>query len=358
MKFVIRAGGIGSRLWPFSRADRPKQFHAMTGARTMLQEAVDRLAPVAAPEDIYVSTGRAMVELVRSQLPDLPAANLIVEPALRNTGPAVGLECALLEARHPGCVIASLGSDHFIGKPDEFCRLVTVAERAALAHSEFLFTLGVKATRVETGYGHIRMGEILWTVDGVDVREVEAFTEKPVLERAQEYTASGRYLWNSNLFVWKAATMLELFAQFEPEMHETLRRIVQADPGDVEAVIEVEYPTLQEIAIDNAIIERAASVATIEADIDWGDIGSWAALTDVIPADGEGNLFAGDVLAIDSRRVTAYGGKEKIIALVGVDDLVVVDTPDALLVCRKDQAQRVKEVLERLRADPDWRNYT
>ena len=324
----------------------------------MLQDAVDRLASVAAPEDIYVSTGTPMVDLVREQLPELPADNLIVEPALRNTGPAVGLECALLEARHPGCTIASLGSDHFIGKPQEFCRLLKASQRAAQEHPEFLFTLGVKPTRVETGYGHIAMGKGLWTVDGVSVREVEEFTEKPDLQRAQEYTASGRYLWNSNLFVWKAATVLELFARFEPEMHEGLRRIQQAAGADLARVVGVEYPQLKKIAVDNAIIERADHVATIESDIDWGDIGSWAALTDVMEADADGNLFSGDVLSIDSRGNTAYGEKEKLIALVGVEDLVVVNTPDALLVCRKDQAQRVKEILERLNRDEARRRYT
>ena len=324
----------------------------------MLQDAVDRLAPIAAPEDVYVSTGRPMVDLVREQLPELPPDNLIVEPALRNTGPAVGLECALLEARHPGCVIASLGSDHFIGKPEEFCRLLKASQRAATEHPEFLFTLGVTPTRVETGYGHIRMGETLWTVDGVTVRKVEEFTEKPELELAREYTASGRYLWNSNLFVWKAATVIELFARFEPEMHDILRRIQAAVPPDLAEVVDREYPQLKKIAIDNAIIERADQVATIEAAIDWGDIGSWAALTDVMAADGEGNLFSGDVLSIDSSGTTAYGEGDKLIALVGVEDLVVVDTPDALLVCRKDQAQRVKEILERLNSDSASRRYT
>ena len=357
MKYVIRAGGIGTRLWPFSRSDRPKQFHAMAGERTMLQDALERLAPIAAPEDVYVSTGKPMVELVREQLPQLPAENLIVEPALRNTGPAVGLECALLEARHPGCVVASLGSDHFIGRPDQFRRLLVAAEQAAEEHPEFLFTLGVKPTRVETGYGHICMGKKLWNVEGVGVHEVEEFTEKPDLERAKEYTASGRYLWNSNLFVWKAGTVLDLFSRFEPEMYETLVRIQRAD-GDATALVEEEYPKLKQIAIDNAIIERADHVATIEADIDWGDIGSWAALTDVIATDADGNLFSGDLLSIDSSNVTAYGFKGKLIALVGVDDLVVVDTPDAMLVCRKDQAQRVKEILERLNDDETLHRFT
>ena len=359
MKFVIRAGGIGTRLWPYSRTHRPKQFHAMAGESTMIQEAVERLAPLAGPEDIYVSTGAAMADLVLEQLPDLPRANLIVEPVLRNTGPAVGLECALLEARFPGCTIASLGSDHYIGKPGEFCRLLRATGTAVEEHPDHLFTLGVKPTRAETGYGYICKGEVLWTVAGIPIYAVQQFTEKPDEERARFYTANGNYLWNSNLFVWKAATVLDLFARFEPEMHASLMRIKAAVGTPEEAaVVAREYADLQAIAVDNAIIERAPQVATVEADIDWGDIGSWAALTDVLAADSRGNLFSGEVMGLDVERVTAYGGQKKLIALIGIEDLVVVDTPDALLVCHKSQAQRVKEILERLQAEEKYRGYT
>ncbi|MDP6698338.1 MAG: sugar phosphate nucleotidyltransferase [Candidatus Latescibacteria bacterium] len=358
MKFVIRAGGIGTRLWPYSRQRKPKQFHAMAGEQTMLQDAVGRIGSIAAADDVHVSTGAQMADLVREQLPALSAAQLIVEPALRNTGPAVGLECALLEARYPGCVIASLGSDHYIGKAGEFCRLLQVAEAAITAHPDYLFTLGVKPTRAETGYGYIQRGVVLAEFAGEPVYGVEAFKEKPDASTAARYVASGEYLWNSNMFAWKAATVLELFARFEPALHEGLERIMAAVGSAEEgAVIAREYPRLKEIAVDNAIIERAEKVATIEADIDWGDIGSWAALTDVLPADSAGNLFAGEVVAIDAANSTVYARKDRLVALIGVEDLVVVDTEDALLVCKKGEAQRVKDVLERLQEDK-YRKYT
>ena len=360
-KYVIRAGGVGTRLWPYSRQSHPKQFHAMAGDRTMLQEAVERLEPVARPEDIYVSTGRGMEDLVRQQVPDLPEDQLIIEPALRNTGPAVGLECALLEARYPGCTIASLGSDHYIGRPDEFVALLEAAVAATDQHPEYLYAIAVVPTRPETGYGYIHKGERLCEAGGRTVYQAAEFTEKPDEARARQWVASGEYLWNTNMFVWRARTVLDLFARLEPEMHEVLERIGEAagsEGADWRRAVAAEYGDLKAVAVDNAIIEPAPHVATLEGDLNWGDIGSWAALTDVLDTDEQGKLVRGEVLTIDSERVIAYGGHDKVVALVGVEDLVVVDTPDALLVCRRDQAQRVREVLERLRGDDRLKRYT
>jgi len=363
VKYVIRAGGVGTRLWPYSRQSKPKQFHAMAGDRTMLQEAVDRLAPVVGIEDIYVSTGRGMEELVRQQVPDLPADQLIVEPALRNTGPAVGLECALLEARFPGCTVASLGSDHYIGRPDEFLDMLRAATLAADEYPEYLYTIAVKPTRPETGYGYIHKGDALCEAGGRTVHVATEFTEKPDEARAREWVDSGEYLWNTNMFLWRARTVLDLFARFEPEMYTVLERIGAAagaatGDGDWRQVVEAEYGGLKAVAVDNAIIEPAPCVATVEGDLNWGDIGSWAALTDVLETDGAGNLLHGEVVSIDASRVIAYGGRDKVVALVGVEDLVVVDTEDALLVCRRDQAQRVRDVLEKLRGDGRLQRYT
>lgn len=350
MKFVIRAGGFGTRLWPFSRTTRPKQFHSMVGKRTMLQEAVHRIRPLVCVRDLLVSTGNELVALVREQLPELPEIGLIVEPALRNTGPAVGLECVLLESRYPGCTVASLGSDHHIGKPEEFCRLLRAAGEAAEEDPDTLFLLGVKPTRVETGYGYIQKGGLARRVNGVPVYDVARFREKPDEPTAEGYVECGDYLWNSNMFVWKARTVLALLEQFEPDLHRILMRIQAAvGTGEERTTIEREYPRMKEVAIDNAIIERAPRVAALEADIDWSDIGSWGALSDILPVDAEGNLISGDVLNLDSRDVTAYGVEGKLIALVDVEGLVVVDTPDALLICRRDRAQRVRDVVEALR---------
>ncbi len=349
MKFVIRAGGIGTRLWPLSRKNRPKQFHALTGNRTMLQEAVHRLGSLAKIDDLYVSTGVKLLHSVREQLPDLSAENAILEPALRNTGPAVGLECALLEARFPGCTIASLGSDHHIGKPEEFCRLLKVAEDALENRAETLFVLGVKPTRADTGFGYIQKGDVIARINDEPIYAVESFTEKPDATTAKTYLESDQYLWNSNMFVWKARTMLDLFAKFEPEMYALLEQIGTATKVGREADVIAElYPQMKNIAIDHAIIERASDIATIEADIDWSDIGAWGALTDVLPVDENGNLLRGNVLSLNAKNTTVYGSKDKIIALVDIENLIVVDTGDALLILPRDGSQRVKDVVEAL----------
>ena len=349
MKFVIRAGGIGTRLWPLSRKSKPKQFHALTGERTMLQEAVNRLNSLAKMDDLYVSTGAELVDSVREQLPDLSVKNVILEPALRNTGPAVGLECALLEARFPGCTIASLGSDHHIGKPEEFCRLLKVAEDALEDRAETLFVLGVKPTRADTGFGYIQKGDVIAKINNEPVYAVASFKEKPDAENAKTYLESGQYLWNSNMFVWKARTMLDLFAKFEPEIYVLLEQIGTAAKEGREAdVIDEVYPQMKNIAIDHAIIERASDIATLQADIEWSDIGAWGALTDVLPADGNGNVLHGNVLSLNAKNTTVYGSKDKVIALVDVENLIVVDTGDALLILPRDRSQRVKDVVAAL----------
>lgn len=358
LKVVIRAGGIGTRLWPLSRKGRPKQFQALAGRGTMLQETFSRIAPVVGPEDVWVSTGPEMAGLVREQLPILPEDHLIVEPALRNTGPAVALECALLEARWPGCTVASLGSDHYVGRPDDFRRLLSAAAQAAEEYPQYLYLIGVRPTRPETGYGYVGKGGELCRVGEETVWRVTEFTEKPDLERARRYTESGRYLWNANMFVWKARTVLDLFARHAPEIHRRLQPIAEAAAsGDWQAAVEREYPAMPSIAVDHAIIEPAAHVAALEGDLNWGDVGSWAALADVLEADEEGHLLSGRVVAVDGRNLIVRGAAEKLIALVGVEDLVVVDTEDALLVCRRDQAQRVREIVDRLGGDPDLERY-
>lgn len=358
MKFVIRAGGIGTRLWPYSRKRQPKQFHAFEGGTTMLQSAFHRVDAIASPDDRYVSTGADHGDLVRAQLPGLDAAHLIVEPALRNTGPAVGLECVLLEHHAPGCVIASLGSDHHIGKPEEFCRLLSAAEKALESYPDTLILVGVKPWCAETGYGYIQKGAVIHEANDVPIYEVGGFKEKPDADTAQAYFSSGDFLWNSNMFVWRADTVLRLFEKFEPDIYKGLMEIKAAlGTPAASSVVQSVYPTLKEIAIDNAILEQADKVAVIEADIDWSDIGSWGAMSDVLPTDDQKNLLNGKVVAIDTKETTVYGQADKLIALVGVENLAVIQTEDAILICPRDQTQRVRDIVSQLSEDDDLKDY-
>lgn len=358
MKFVIRAGGIGTRLWPYSRKKQPKQFHAFEGERTMIQEAFHRVDTIASDADRYVSTGSDHSGLVREQLPQLIEDHLIVEPALRNTGPAVGLECVLLEHHAPGCIIASLGSDHHIGRPEVFCKGLEAAEQALVSYPDLLILVGVKPWCAETGYGYIQKGSVVHEANGEPIYEVSAFTEKPDAKTAQSYFESGEFLWNSNMFVWRADTVLRLFEKFEPEIFDGLMKIKNAlGTPDVDKVLKEVYPTLKEIAVDNAILERANKVAVLEADIEWSDIGSWGAMSDVLPTDAANNLLNGNVIQIDTKDTTVYGQTKKLIALVGVENLAVIETEDAILICPRDQTQRVRDVVGKLSADEKLQDY-
>ena len=337
---------------------RQKQLHAFEGDRTMMLEAFHRVDSIANAEDRYVSTGAAHGDLARSQLPDLADDHLIIEPALRNTGPAVGLECVLLEHHTPGCTIASLGSDHHIGKPDEFWRLLQAAETALEAYPDSLILVGVKPWQAETGYGYIRKGDVFHTANDVPIYEVGEFKEKPDAETAQAWFESGEYLWNSNMFVWRADTVLRLFEKFEPEIYAGLMQIKDALGGpDARKVIEDVYPTLKEIPIDNAILEKADKVAVIEADIDWSDIGSWGAMSDVLPTDDAKNLVNGNVVHVDTKETTVYAQSGKLVTLVGVENLAVIETDDAILICPRNETQRVRDVVDRLKGDADLEGY-
>ena len=354
MKIVIRAGGVGSRLWPYSREDKPKQFHSFVGEGTLIQQTVERLKPIVEADDVFVSTHSRHTSLILEQLPELTLHQLIVEPDRRNTAAAVCLESAYIYHLDQDAVIASIGSDHYISQGDEFCRLLRAAEKAAQQLPDHLFTMGIKPTRVETGYGHIKKGDVITEIDGEEIYRVDQFTEKPPYPEAKEYTESGQYLWNANVFVWKASTILELFRRHEPEMYEALMGIGEKlGTAEGDKLLAAEYPKLKDIAVDYAIIEKAENVAVISADIGWEDVGSWAGLGEVLEGDDEGNITHGNVLTLDTKNTTIYGIRDKVIAAIGLDNVVIVDTGDALLVCDKSKAQEVREIVDRLSKDED-----
>lgn len=342
MHVVIMAGGSGTRLWPMSTRARPKQFQALVSEQSLLQETWQRVLPVA--EQIYVATTEPLVGHVAAQLPDLTHDQILIEPVGRNTGPAIGYAAAVLAQRDPDAIVATVHSDHVIGRPEAFAEALRLAGEIITAQPERLMTIGLRPTWGNPGFGYIKAAG-----EGA-VRAVERFEEKPSAEVAAAYFESGDYFWNAGYFVFRAETMLRRIEQYAPALHAGLRRIV-ADPDCLAA----EYAAFAPAPIDTLIFEpesRAGRVLVIPAELAWDDVGSWQALRDIRRAPGEANVTRGEVVTIDSEGCLVYAG-DRLVAVIGLDDLVVVDTPDALLIARADRAHEVQAVLARLgEADP------
>jgi len=362
MRIVIRAGGVGTRLWPWSRSDMPKQFLPMFDGKSCVQVAWKRFtgSGLAAPEDIYLSVGKAHQELVREQLPGLSPEHLIVEPSSRDTAPAIGLETIHVASESPQAVVASLGSDHFVGKPDVFVKALQVAERFLAEEPDYLLAVACEPGRIETNYGHIKKGAVLKVIEGMPVHVADEFTEKPDYRQAEHYTRSGQYLWNANFFVWSAGTLLRRLEEHEPEMHEGLMRIKAAIGGPgYRNVLEEVYPMLKKVAVDYAVLEpvsREGGLVVLPVAMEWSDIGSWGTITDAFPPDSAGNLFAGPVRAEDVRDTTVFikNPDRKVVALIGTEGLAVVDTPDVLLICPKEMSGRVKKIVQDMKRSDMW----
>ncbi len=364
MRIVIRAGGVGTRLWPWSRSDRPKQFLPLFKGKSSVQAAWERFAQcgLAAPDEMYLSVGKDSLDLALEQLPGVLPEQFIVEPALRDTAAAIGLETIWITRRGGEAIIASLGSDHYVGKPDEFIRAVSAAQKFVEHNPTYLVAIACEPTRVETNYGHLRKGEELGEYGGVQVYQVAEFTEKPDDRSARHYTESGDYLWNANFFVWASETLMKQFSEFEPEMYELFMELREAaqTPDFREAVHEA-YRRVKKIAIDYAVLEpaaRAGRMAVIPVAMEWSDIGSWATLTDAFPADEDGNLFLAPVLAEETTNTTVLmkNPDRRLVATIGLDGLVIVDTKDALLICPKDQCGKVRKLVEDMKASEEWRD--
>jgi len=364
MKIVIRAGGTGTRLWPWSTEKCPKQFLPMFEGRSCVQVAYHRFADagLAGPKDIYVSVGKSHARLARKQLPQLSQDHVIVEPAKMDTTAAIGLETVVVAGDDPNVVIASLGSDHYVGKPEVFVKALRAAEEFLAGNPEFLLAIACEPARVETGYGHVKKGAALAECRGVTVYQVEEFTEKPDRPTAERYTRSGQYLWNANFFVWTSGALMGQLRELQPEMHAGLMEI-QAARGTrrFRRVIERKYPTLKKIAIDYAVLEpasRKGRLATLPVAMDWSDIGSWATITDAFPPNAEGNLLVGPALVSGTRDTTIYvkNPSRRLVAAIGVEGLAIVETKNALLIVPRKRAGDVKHLVEELKKSDEFRD--
>jgi mannose-1-phosphate guanylyltransferase len=343
---LIMAGGRGERFWPKSRKSLPKQFLSLTDdGKTMIQLTVERILPLVKMEDIYISTNRDYKELVRQQLPEIPEENILCEPVGRNTAPCIGLGAVHMRKKYEDAVMYVLPSDHLIKYTSIFLSTLTDAGEVA-EQGENLVTLGITPDCPETGYGYIK-----FLPDQMLGRafEVDRFVEKPDLETAKEYVASEQYLWNSGMFIWKVSTILKNLETYLPETYQGLNRIADAvGTEEEELVLEKEFSAFQSESIDYGIMEKAKNIYILSGSFGWDDVGSWLAVGRIKKSNEFGNVINGNAVTVDTKNCIIQGGK-KLIATVGIEDIIVVDTEDALLICEKDSAGNIKKVLENLK---------
>ncbi len=344
---VIMAGGSGTRLWPVSRRSRSKQSLKLVGNRTMFQHAVDRLIPLYKPEQVFVVTREDQSALLASQVPELPPDNFIEEPVGRGTAPAIGLAAIHLQERDPKAVMAILTADHYIANPERFRHALEAA--FPLAREGYLVTLGIKPTTPSTAFGYIEQGPEAGTIRDFQIFRVNRFTEKPGTELAETMIASGKYSWNSGMFIWYASRILEEIKAQMPGLYTQLMDVKSAiGKADARNVLARVWNKVAEQTIDYGVMEHAKNVLVIPVDIGWTDVGSWASLAQLLPSDEDGNIFVGPCKEIDTHNTLVFGGK-RLVATIGLKDIVIVDSEDALLVCAKSREQEVREIVERLK---------
>lgn len=347
MYAVIMAGGRGVRFWPRSRESKPKHLLDIVSEKTIIRETVDRISPLIPPEKILIVTGRSHAgELIR-QLPEIPRENIIIEPVGRNTAPCIGLAALHIKRKAPDAVMLILPSDHQIADENGFCRILEAA--AAMAgRGDYLVTIGIRPTGPETGYGYIEQGSERAVVEGEKVYDVRSVHEKPDLAQAQTMLTQGGFLWNSGMFIWRVSTILDALKQWLPELYDGLLQVeaVLGTAREVTVVAQV-YQKALPISIDYGVMEKAQNTLVIPGDFGWSDVGSWDALWEVSPRDEQGNAVRGEAIAVDSRNCLVHS-PGKMVALVGVEDLIIVETGDALMVCKRGDSQDVRKVVDRL----------
>lgn len=353
---VIMCGGSGSRFWPKSRKTFPKQFLKTVGNRTMIQATVDRISRFIPFENIYMVTNSYYVETIKEQVPQISEGNIIIEPMIKETAACIGYSAVKLLKKDSEAVMIVLPSDHYI--EDEEVLIETLEQGLVIANKDnCLVTMGIKPTRPETAYGYIETGKSIEGNYDIPTYNVKRFTEKPNKEKAQEFIDKGTYLWNSGIFIWKARDLMKQYDKFLPEMYECLINMRDAiGTKDEGKIVELEYNKIDGISIDYGILEKVWNVYVIESNFKWDDIGSWTALERYLNIDENGNATKGKYSVLDTHNCILYGDK-RLIATVGIEDLVVVETDDVILVCRKDRDQDIKILLKALELDEEQGKY-
>jgi mannose-1-phosphate guanylyltransferase len=352
MYIVLMAGGAGTRFWPRSRQDNPKQLLKIIGKKTMLQDTYHRIKGITDDEKILIITGENLKQEIIRQLPEIPQKNIITEPFGKNTAPCIALASAVINKRENNKpnVMAVLPADHLITNVEAFQKTLQVAGKEAL-QSNTLITIGVKPLYPETGYGYIQRNSKQTEIDGQKLYPVKTFAEKPNFETARRFLSSGDFYWNAGIFVWSTQTILNEFESQMPELYDLLPNLQEKiDTNEMDKEIFKVYSATKSISIDYAVMEGAKNVSVIEADFDWSDVGSWEAVYNLSAKNKDKNVaYTDHTIEIDSRNNFFHSDNKKLIAAIDIEDLIVVETSDAILICKKDSSQRVKEVVDKLR---------
>jgi mannose-1-phosphate guanylyltransferase len=347
---MIMAGGGGTRFWPRSRQQRPKQFLALGGERTLLQQAMDRIEGLLPVDHTWVITGQAYQAETARQLPQLSSERIVGEPCGRDTAPCIGLGAALIALRDPAGLMLVTPADHVIEPVREFERAARVAAQMAEENPSALITFGIPPTFPSTGYGYIQRGPEVGQRQGVSVFRVQRFEEKPAADRAERFVASGDYLWNSGIFVWRVAAVLEELRRQQPQLHDAVRRIADAwdTPRRVE-VLRQEYEAIPKVSIDYAVMEHAREVHVVKAPYRWDDVGSWLALERMNPQDADHNTILANHCGLKTNHCIIVGDAGKLITTIGVENLVIVQDGDATLIADRRDEGTVKQLVDLLK---------
>ncbi|MDP2586719.1 MAG: sugar phosphate nucleotidyltransferase [Candidatus Komeilibacteria bacterium] len=344
MKILILAGGTGTRLWPVSRKRDPKQVQPFLGSQTLLKSTVNRMLHTFKKEDLFLSTNQSQLKLIKKDLGSLILKNhYLVEPEKRDTAAAIGFAVMSIAQKNPDATIATVWADHHLNNSSEYSRILRQAEKTVNKYPDHLVLIGLKPAYPETGYGYIKLNKIFDTLGKDKIYKVGGFKEKPDLKTAAKYLTSGHYLWNPGYFVFKPQTMLDLFKKYLPKHYGVLMEI-KNQPGQIKKY----FGRMEKISIDYGIMERAKKMLCLPASFDWVDVGHWRTIHDVLAKKPADNVLSGNNIVLDSSGNLIYNFSNKLVTAVGLRNMIVVQTDDALLVCPKDRAQDVKKIVEEL----------
>lgn len=349
---VIMAGGKGERFWPMSRSDMPKQFLSLTSSPlTMIQLTVKRICPLVNIDDVYIVTNKKYKKLIYEQLPEIKKENILFEPVARNTAPCIGLATAIIKKRYGDANVIVLAADHVIKSETIYLSNIELA----LKYSDMnnIVTLGIVPEHIETGYGYIKIGN---RVNDLDIiYNVDKFVEKPNYETAKEYYSSGNYLWNSGMFIWKNSIMLDSFKKYMPELYTSIQNIIDVvDTKIYDKILAEEYNNIKPESIDYGIMEKTNNIYVIPGNFGWDDVGSWLSVERLKKVDKNNNILDGHISDyISKNNIVINKCNDKIVAMIGIENMVIINTDDVILVMNKERSQDLKKLLQQLKNSDD-----